>query len=79
MSRALSKMLSRVSGRDLTVGTTCWRLSFLTGAVGTTESIRVSDAFSPVAWVGDKVANSFSMRILIVSLDKAFFFAHFWM
>lgn len=76
-------MLSRVSGRDLTEGMTCWRLSFLIGPAGTTESIRVFSVVSlacmledAVKWVGDKIAISFSMRNLIVSLDKAFFFAH---
>lgn len=77
MSLALPKMPSRVSGRDLTVGRTCWRLDFLTG---TTESIRVvSLGEDAVFCEGDEMAISFWMRILIVSLVNAFFFAHWLM
>lgn len=74
MSLALSMMLSRVSGRALTVGTTCWRLDFLTG---TTDSIRVVVATgTESSGVSTFPASSFSIRILTVSLDKAFFRAH---
>ena len=70
MSLALSRMLSRVSGRDSTVGMTCWRLAFLDEAAVTTESINVP------SMVGDTGAISCSMRDLIVSFVNAFFFAH---
>lgn len=80
MSLALPNMPSRVSGRDLTVGRTCWRLDFLTGAVGTTESIRVDSLGEDAVFCeGDKMASSFWMRILTVSLVNAFFFAHWLM